>query len=162
MQQTFHVSSLQDSAAWYYNEKQCGDAIRAFLSKTGLPRESIFFTTKLRHNSTYQSVQSAIDKSIADCGLGYIDLYLLHSPIGGPEARRESWRAVCDAKKEGKLRSIGVSNFGVAHINEMIDSGVELPAINQVSAVASSTPTPRICVYTNRALGRLAPVYDSY
>ncbi|THH29439.1 hypothetical protein EUX98_g4767 [Antrodiella citrinella] len=91
---------VQDSAAWYSNEKECGAAIRAFLQKTGLPRSDIFFTTKLRHNSTYDSVKSAIDKSVKDCGLEYIDLYLLHSAIGGPDARKESWRAVCDAKNE--------------------------------------------------------------
>ncbi|TCD64046.1 hypothetical protein EIP91_004595 [Steccherinum ochraceum] len=149
-----------DSAAWYYNEKQCGAAIRAFLAKSGLPRESIFFTTKLRHNSTYQSVKSAIDKSVADCGLGYIDLYLLHSPIGGPEARRESWRAVCDAKEEGKLRSIGVSNFGVAHINEMVRSGVELPAINQVDLHPFMTRTEivEICRKHDIALEAWAPL----
>lgn len=68
--------------------------------------------------------------------MDYIDLYLLHSPIGGPERRRECWRAVCDAKKEGKIRSIGVSNFGVKHLEEMIGGGVELPVLNQVGRVA--------------------------
>ena len=138
-------SRSKDSAAWYYNEKEVGAAIRAFLSKTGLPRSAIFFTTKLRNNSTsYDSVKAAIDKSLKDCGLGHIDLYLLHSALGGPEARRESWRAVCDAKKEGKLKSIGVSNFGVRHLKEMIRSGVELPAVNQVKSFRS--PLVRVTI----------------
>ena len=75
----------------------------------------------------------AIDKSLEACGLEYIDLYLLHSAIGGPEKRRECWRAVCDAKKQGKVKSIGVSNFGVRHLEEMIEQGVELPVLNQVT-----------------------------
>lgn len=85
-------------------------------------------------------MKSAIDKSLKECGLGYIDLYLLHSPIGGPELRRESWRAVCDARNEGKIKSIGVSNFGVAHLEEMIQDGVELPVINQVQYPYSLYP----------------------
>lgn len=83
-------------------------------------------------NTSYEATKKAIDASLAACDLGYIDLYLLHSAIGGSEKRRECWRAVCDAKKEGKVRSIGVSNFGVAHLKEMLEQGVELPVINQV------------------------------
>jgi hypothetical protein len=64
--------------------------------------------------------------------LGYIDLYLIHGPIGGPEARRESWRAICDAQKEGTLKSIGISTFGVRHMEEIVDLGLPLPVINQV------------------------------
>lgn len=78
----------------------------------------------------------AIDASLKACGLEYLDLYLLHSAIGGPDIRRECWRAVCDAKKQGKVKSIGVSNFGVAHIKEMLALGVEMPVLNQVRSVA--------------------------
>ena len=83
-------------------------------------------------NVSYNATLKDIDASIKATGLEYIDLYLLHSAIGGPEKRRECWRAVCDAKKQGKVRSIGVSNFGVAHLQEMLDQGVELPVIDQV------------------------------
>jgi len=149
-----------DSAAWYYNEKECGTAIRAFLEKSGLPRSSVFFTTKLRNNSTYDSVKAAIDKSLKDCGLEYIDLYLLHSALGGPEKRKESWRAVCDAKKEGKLKSIGVSNFGVRHLEEMIQAGVELPAVNQVDLHPFMTRTDIVqtCRETDIALEAWGPL----
>ena len=84
-------------------------------------------------NVSYEATLKAIDASIKACGLEYIDLYLLHSAIGGPVKRRECWRAVCEAKKQGKVKSIGVSNFGIAHLQEMVDQGVELPVINQVS-----------------------------
>ena len=57
---------------------------------------------------------------------------MMHSPLGGPRARQESWRALLEAKTEGVVRSVGVSNFGVKHLQEMVDEGVELPVINQV------------------------------
>ena len=60
-------------------------------------------------------------------------MYLLHSAIGGPKKRAESWRAILEAKKDGFVRSVGVSNFGVRHLQEMVDATVELPVINQVS-----------------------------
>lgn len=63
-------------------------------------------------------------------------------PIGGPEKRRECWR-VCDAKKQGNLKSIGVSNFGVRHLEEMPEQGVELPVLNQVGSPSRSTPWSR-------------------
>ncbi|KAH8100787.1 aldo-keto reductase [Cristinia sonorae] len=149
-----------DSAEWYYNEKECGAAIRAFLSEADLPRSSIFFTTKLQSNGKYDTVKATIDRSLKACGLEYIDLYLLHSPLGGPELRRESWRAVCDAKKEGKLKSIGVSNFGVKHLQEMIEAGVELPVINQVDLHPFMTRTDivEVCKAHDIALEAWGPL----
>lgn len=61
----------------------------------------------------------------------------MHSPIGGPQKRAESWKAILEAKKEGVIRSVGVSNFGVRHLQEMVDTNVELPVINQVSMYVS-------------------------
>ncbi|KAI0784556.1 aldo-keto reductase [Abortiporus biennis] len=150
-----------DSAQWYDNERECGEAIRSFLSENQLPRSDIFFTTKLRSNSTnYATVKAAINKSLKACGLDYIDLYLLHSPIGGPKARKESWRAVCDAKKEGILKNIGVSNFGVEHLKEMIRDGVELPAVNQVDLHPFMTRTDivALCKEHDIALEAWAPL----
>ena len=56
----------------------------------------------------------------------------MHSPIGGPQKRAESWKAILEAKKEGVVRSAGVSNFGVRHLQEMVSAKVELPVVNQV------------------------------
>lgn len=70
--------------------------------------------------------------------MGYIDLYLVHSPIGGPRRRLESWNAILEAQTEGKIKSVGVSNYGVSHIQEMVDSGLPLPVINQVKRINSS------------------------
>ncbi|KAI0710187.1 Aldo/keto reductase [Earliella scabrosa] len=123
---------LIDSAEWYYNERECGRAIQEFCKATGTPREAIFYTTKLQNNNGYAHAKAAIQKSLKACGLGYIDLYLLHSPIGGPQKRAESWKAAMEAQAEGLVRSIGVSNFGARHLQEMVDAGVKLPALNQI------------------------------
>ncbi|EGN99195.1 hypothetical protein SERLA73DRAFT_182073 [Serpula lacrymans var. lacrymans S7.3] len=121
-----------DSAAWYENERECGQAILDFCKETGTPRSDIFFTTKLKLNNGYSRVTKSIQKSLDECGLGYIDLYLIHGPLGGPQARKESWQAICDAQKEGKLKSIGISTFGVGHMQEIVDAGGPLPVITQI------------------------------
>ena len=111
-----------DSAQWYYNEKEAGQAIRSFLSgpenTEKLTRGDIFYTSKLYQNSpSYDRVYKSIRDSVNECGLEYIDLFLLHSPLGGREARLTSWRAIEDAIDLGLVRSGGISNFGVRHVS---------------------------------------------
>jgi len=130
-----YLSLFKDSAEWYENERECGQAILDFCANHNIPRTSIFYTSKLKNNNGYERVRRAIDKSVKDCGLGYIDLYLVHGPIGGPRARMDSWKAICEAQKEGKIKSIGVSNFGVRHMKELVESDsvdLPIPAVNQV------------------------------
>lgn len=67
-----------------------------------------------------------------ECGLGYIDLYLIHGPLGGPQARKESWKAICDSHQQGMFKSIGISTFGVKHLEELVDLGLPLPVVHQV------------------------------
>ncbi|TVY86372.1 putative oxidoreductase [Lachnellula willkommii] len=109
-----------DSAEWYANEAEVGSAINSFLAskqnQAGLKREDIWFTTKLKSNISYDATRRSIKQSIKRSGLGYIDLYLLHSPYGGTQKRLECWRAVEDAVNEGECRAGGVSNFGVKHV----------------------------------------------
>ena len=109
-----------DTAQWYANEYETGRGILEFLSSSAnvssLRREDIWVTTKLRNNSTYEAARQAIRQSVEESRLGYIDLFLLHSPYGGKKARLESWRAVEDAISEGEIKSGGVSNFGVKHV----------------------------------------------
>ncbi|VBB87224.1 Putative oxidoreductase [Podospora comata] len=103
-----------DSAALYRNEGACGQAIRSF------SREKIFFTTKIMpYTLGYESVQSQIDRMLNETGLGYLDLVLIHAPYGGSAKRKESWKALVEAVEAGKVRSIGVSNYGVAHLDEL-------------------------------------------
>jgi diketogulonate reductase-like aldo/keto reductase len=108
-----------DSAQMYDNEQESGQAILDFLSSDAnrdkLERDAIHFTSKLASNSAYDTARKAIKRSVKDCGLGYIDLFLLHSPYGGKKARLESWRAVEDAINDGEVRIGGVSNYGVKH-----------------------------------------------
>lgn len=104
----------------YDNEAETGQAILAFLKSDAntdsLKREDIHFTSKLASNATYDRARAAITQSVKECGLGYIDLFLLHSPYGGKKQRLESWRAVEDAIRDGEVKSGGISNYGVAHV----------------------------------------------
>lgn len=134
-------AAFQDSAEWYENEAQCGRAILDFCKASGTPREEIYYTTKLKENRGFAHAKASAKKSLDKCDLGYIDLYLIHSPIGGPQRRAENWKALIEAKKEGLVRSIGVSNYGLRHLQEMVDSGLELPAVNQVRLLPPSSPT---------------------
>ena len=105
----------------YRNERETGDAVKAFLASqenpSGLTREDIHFTSKLATNNTYDKARKAITQSVKQCGLGYIDLFLLHSPYGGKTLRLESWRAVEDAIDAGEVKIGGVSNYGVKHVS---------------------------------------------
>ena len=108
-----------DSAEWYANEREVGSAISKYLKEnkdSGIKREDIWFTTKLKTNSGYEATRAAIMDSVWKSGLRYLDLYLLHSPYGGKERRLACWRAVEDAIEEGVVRAGGVSNFGVKHV----------------------------------------------
>ncbi|PSN64930.1 aldo-keto reductase-like protein [Corynespora cassiicola Philippines] len=105
-----------DSAVAYRNEPAAAAGIRA----SALPRSSVFFTTKIPpRNLGYETAKRHIEATLEGTGLGYVDLYLLHAPYGGREARVGAWRALVEGVEEGKIRSIGVSNFGVHHLEEL-------------------------------------------
>ena len=105
-----------DSARAYRNEQPCADAIRA----SGLKREDIFFTSKVPPRAMgYEAAMKSIESSFSQTRLDYIDLYLIHSPYGGKEGRCGAWKALAEAQKAGKIRSIGVSNYGVHHLDEL-------------------------------------------
>ena len=109
-----------DSAQMYHNEKDTGKAINEFLSsprnQAQLSREDVWYTTKLASNTSYSQARKSIKQSVRESGLGYVDLFLLHSPYGGKTARLECWKAVEDAIDEGEVKCGGVSNFGVKHV----------------------------------------------
>lgn len=112
-----------DCAQMYHNEREAGKAIRDFLASDaenaeGLAREDIHYTTKLASCSAdYDAVRRSIKQSVDACGLGWVDLMLLHSPYGGKEARLASWKALEDAVEAGEVKMAGVSNFGVRHVS---------------------------------------------
>ncbi len=113
-----------DTASAYGNEENVGAAIRM----SGLPRESIFVTTKL-WNSDHGNPERALDTSLRKLKMDYVDLYLIHFPV---RQRRQSWRALEALQKKGKTRSIGVSNFTIAHLSELLAERETVPAVNQV------------------------------
>jgi len=113
-----------DTAAMYGNEESVGAAVR----KSGIPREKIFVTTKL-WNSDHGNPERALDTSLRKLKLDYVDLYLIHYPV---RERRQSWRALDVLRAQGKARSIGVSNFTIKHLKELLAETATVPAINQV------------------------------
>ncbi len=116
-----------DSAAGYHNEAGCGAAIRA----SGLPRSELFFTTKVPPGARgmgYEAARAVVDESLRTSGLDYVDLFLIHAPYGGPAARRGAWRALVEAVDAGKVRSLGVSNYGLHHLEELERYVAELEA----------------------------------
>ena len=116
-----------DTAKLYGNEESVGRAVRS----SGVPREQVFVTTKLWNSDHgYDSAIRACEQSLRRLGLGYIDLYLIHWPV--PEFRSESWKALMELKSRGVCRSIGVSNYTVRHLQEVLDGSGEVPDVNQV------------------------------
>jgi diketogulonate reductase-like aldo/keto reductase len=113
-----------DTASAYGNEESVGTAIRM----SGIPRESIFVTTKL-WNSDHGNPEPALDTSLRKLKMNYVDLYLIHFPV---RQRRQSWRALEALQRKGKTRSIGVSNFTIAHLRELLAESETVPAVNQV------------------------------
>lgn len=117
---------LIDTAAAYMNEKAVGEAVR----KCGVPREELFITTKLWvQDASYEGAKKAIQTSLDNLGLDYLDLYLLHQPMGDYIG---AYRAMEEAYKEGKLRAIGVCNFYPAHLADLCETVEVKPAVNQV------------------------------
>lgn len=100
-----------DSAAFYENEAASADG----LLKSGVARGQLFYTSKVPPNAkSYSDAKEAIASSLKEAaGLKYIDLMLLHAPFGGTEGRLGAWKALVEAVEAGKIRSIGVSNYGV-------------------------------------------------
>ena len=117
---------LIDTAAAYYNEKEIGEAIKS----SSVSREEIFITTKLDNfDHGYKQALKAFETSLKKLDTDYVDLYLIHWPVRG---RNESWKAMEELLKQGKCRSIGVSNYMIHHIEDLKKNSSVLPAVNQI------------------------------
>ncbi|OCF76249.1 hypothetical protein I204_03548 [Kwoniella mangroviensis CBS 8886] len=117
-----------DSAQWYFNEEQVGSAIES----SQYPRGQVFITTKLGHaDRITELLEESVSKMDPRDG-GYVDLFLIHSPSAGPEKRKEQWKALEDFVNRGKAKNIGVSNYGVKHLEQMEQYAKIPPAINQI------------------------------
>lgn len=117
---------LIETAESYGNESAVGKAI----AKSGVNRADLFISTKLWvTNTSYEGAKAAIDRSMENLGLDYLDLYLIHQAMGDYIG---AWRAMTEAYKEGRIRAIGVCNFYPNHLADFCETVDELPAVNQV------------------------------
>jgi len=134
-----------DTAQFYANEAQVGAAVR----NSGLKRSDVYVTTKVLSASgsvekSYQKCVESVNKLDEGSGGqdGYVDLFLIHSPNAGKAAREEMWNALLRLHKEGKAKAIGVSNFGIAHIEGLKGLGeVFPPHVNQIEVCLNGKPT---------------------
>ena len=134
-----------DTAAAYFNEADVGRAIR----DSGIPREEIFVTSKLwLQDYGYEPAKKGIETSLKNLGLGYIDLYLIHQPYGDVPG---AWKAMEEAKKEGKIRSIGVSNMTLKILNSFVRQFDTMPSVNQVECNS---------LYQQKAIRKLMAEHD--
>ncbi|MBE6080524.1 MAG: aldo/keto reductase [Veillonella sp.] len=115
-----------DTAVAYFNEAEVGKAVR----ESGIPREEIFVTSKLwLQDYGYEAAKKGIETSLRKLGLDYMDLYLIHQPYGDVPG---AWRAMEEAKAEGKIRSLGVSNMTPKIWNQFVPQFKTMPSVNQV------------------------------
>ena len=118
-----------DTAALYGNEEGVGRAVR----EARVPRAELFVTTKVwKDDNGYDPTLHAFDQSMTRLGLDELDLYLIHWPVPSTDRYVDSWRALIRLQEEGRVRSIGVSNFHEHHIQRLIDETGVAPVVNQV------------------------------
>ncbi|KQB93110.1 Glyoxal reductase [Geobacillus sp. PA-3] len=118
-----------DTAAIYGNEQGVGKAI----AESGIPRDELFITTKVWNaDHGYESTLAAFDESMKKLGLDYLDLYLIHWPLPSRGKYVETWRALEKLYKDGRVRAIGVSNFKIHHLEEIMANCEIKPMVNQV------------------------------
>lgn len=118
-----------DTAAFYKNEKGVGEAVR----DSGLPRSEIFLTTKLWNGDQgFDATLKAFDASMGKLNQDYVDLYLIHWPCPAKDLYVDSFKAFIRLRDEGRIKSIGVSNFQPKHLDKLIKETGVVPALNQI------------------------------
>lgn len=120
---------LIDTSKNYENEQPVGRGIR----ESGVPENQIFLVTKLeKEDYGFEEARRGFEGSLDRLGISTIDLYLIHAPENDRQARIEAWRGMMELVKGEHLRSIGVSNYGIEHLEEIQREGLALPAVNQI------------------------------
>ncbi|WP_025680982.1 aldo/keto reductase [Paenibacillus massiliensis] len=120
-----------DTAAIYANEEGVGLGIREGIEAAGIEREDLFVTSKVWNSElSYESTLQAYDESLRKLGLEYLDLYLIHWPVEGKF--KEAWRALETLYTTGRVKAIGVSNFQIHHLEELMKDAEIKPMVNQV------------------------------
>ncbi len=138
-----------DTAAVYQNEESVGRAMK----DSGIPREDIFLTSKLWNGDHgYEATLKAFDKSLELLGTDYLDLYLIHWPNpvkfrdNWQEVNAETWKAMEELYEAGKVKSIGVSNFMIHHLDELLKTAKIVPMVNQIRLCPGDSKT-ELCTY---------------
>jgi 2,5-diketo-D-gluconate reductase A len=128
-----------DTAAMYGNEEGVGRALKA----SGIPRGELFVTTKL-NNPAHRAgeAERAVDESLGKLGLDSVDLYLIHWPLPGAHRYVEVWNSLAKIFADGRITSIGVSNFQAAHLERLFAESDVVPAVNQVELHPYLTQEP--------------------
>ncbi|GIP56219.1 putative oxidoreductase YtbE [Paenibacillus woosongensis] len=120
-----------DTAAIYENEEGVGQGIREGMREAGISREDLFVTSKVWNTDLgYESAIAAYETSLKKLGLEYLDLYLIHWPVEGKY--KDAWRALETLYKEGRVKAIGVSNFQIHHLEDLMKEAEIKPMVNQV------------------------------
>ena len=120
---------LIDTAEAYKNEEGVGRAVR----DCGIPREQFFITSKLRNGGhAFDDAMAAFDETQRKLGLDYLDLFLIHWPVPEQDKYVDAWKALVQLKEQGRVRSIGVSNFLPEHLDRIIDATGVTPVVNQI------------------------------
>ena len=128
-----------DTAAVYRNEDGVGKALKRIFSETDLDRDDIAISTKLWPGGMVkvdrvknkEGTMKSLEKSLRNLELEYVDLYLIHSPHA-KEKRIEQWETLLTLQEIGKTKNIGVSNWGINHLEELVNKGLPLPSANQI------------------------------
>ncbi len=129
-----------DTAAIYQNEAGVGQGIKEGIELAGISREDLFITSKVWNDDLgYEKTLAAFEASLEKLGLDYLDLYLIHWPKAGKY--KEAWRALETLYKNKKVKAIGVSNFQVHHLEDLMKDAEIMPMINQVEFHPKLTQT---------------------
>ena len=156
-----------DTAQAYGNERGVGEGIRT----CGIPREELFVVSKVAaEHKTYEEAKAGIDGTLAKMGLDYLDMMIIHSPQPWAkvnqcedryvEGNRAAWKALEDAYKEGKLRAIGVSNFQIEDLKNLMETAKIKPMVNQILLHISNTPLQLVeyCQANDIAVEAYSPI----
>lgn len=152
-----------DTASAYRNERGVGAALAA----SGLTREDVYVTTKLR-NGDQAEARVALEKSLERLGVDHVDLYLIHWPVPSAGRYVDAWKEIVAARDEGLVTSIGVSNFLPEHLENLIGRTGVAPAVNQIElhptfqqpATQQTTRTHRVAIEAYSPLGQGAALQD--
>ncbi|CAH6723164.1 uncharacterized oxidoreductase [[Candida] jaroonii] len=159
-----------DTAVLYGNEYEVGQGIDQWVQE-GNSRDEVFYTTKLWSAQSRGSRDhyTTTKKEIEDClksvkPLKYIDLLLIHSPLCGPERRKLAWKAMEEAVEEGKVKNIGVSNYGEKHLKELFEYAKIKPVVNQIeiSPWLMREDLVKFCLDNDIAVEAYAPLTHGY